>query len=63
VPGPFDRLVSAHAALSHKNDEQIDDALRTHRAWNIEAKGDLTTTYQQKVNAGASALIQRTIAP
>ncbi|WP_198041415.1 DUF4236 domain-containing protein [Micromonospora chokoriensis] len=32
---------------------------RVHRVWQIEAEGHLHTTYQRKVNAGASALIRR----
>jgi DNA polymerase-3 subunit epsilon len=33
---------------------------RVQRVWQVEAEGVLHTPYQQKVNAGASALIRRT---
>jgi DNA polymerase-3 subunit epsilon len=32
---------------------------QVHGAWHVVASGDVRTTYQHKVNAGASALIQR----
>jgi hypothetical protein len=33
---------------------------RVQRVWHVEAEGVLRTPYQQKVNAGASALVRRT---
>ena len=45
----FDRLAGAHAALC-----------QVRRAWRVETQGALVTTYQRKVNAGASGLIRRT---
>jgi DNA polymerase-3 subunit epsilon len=45
---PFAQLVAAHESLS-----------QALRAWNIEAQGDLHTWHQQKVNAGASAIVTR----
>lgn len=36
------------------------DALRTcSRVWHIQSRGDITTTYDWKVNAGADALVRR----
>ena len=37
-------------------------ASRVQRVWHVEAQGDLSNPYQQKVNAGASALIRRSAA-
>jgi DNA polymerase-3 subunit epsilon len=35
---------------------------RVQRVWHVEAQGNLTNPYQQKVNAGASSLIRRSAA-
>lgn len=39
--------------------DTMDRAHESLRAWHIVASGDVTTTYQYKVNAGASALVNR----
>lgn len=36
-------------------------AQQSHRGWHVVASGDVRTTYQYKVNAGASSLIDRQI--
>ncbi|KXK60006.1 hypothetical protein AWW66_21045 [Micromonospora rosaria] len=46
----FERLAAAHA-LSRQ----------AHRSWHVEAQGDLITPYQRKVNAGAGALVRRSV--
>jgi DNA polymerase-3 subunit epsilon len=47
----FDHLAAAHHFTR-----------QAQRAWHVEARGDLTTPYQRKVNAGASSVIRRSAA-
>lgn len=47
----FDHLATTHGFTSS-----------VQRVWHVEAQGDLTNPYQQKINAGASALIRRSVA-
>jgi hypothetical protein len=37
----------------------FDDVCRANSAWSTVARGDLQTTYQRKVNAGAGSLVRR----
>ncbi|WP_329049618.1 DUF4236 domain-containing protein [Amycolatopsis sp. NBC_01488] len=37
----------------------FDEVCRAHSAWSTIARGDLQTTYQRKVNAGAGSLVRR----
>lgn len=37
----------------------FDAVCRSHSAWSTVARGDLQTTYQRKVNAGAGSLVRR----
>lgn len=54
-----------HIEQAFQNLHNVFDALRgCSRMWHIESRGNITTTYDWKVNAGASSLVKReTIAP
>jgi hypothetical protein len=49
-----------HIEEAYQNLHSVFDSLRTcARVWRIESKGNITTTYDWKVNAGASAVVKR----
>jgi uncharacterized tellurite resistance protein B-like protein len=49
-----------HIEEVYQNLHSVFDSLRTcARVWRIESKGNITTTYDWKVNAGASAVVKR----
>lgn len=54
-----------HIEQAFQNFHNAFDSLRgCSRMWHIESRGDITTTYDWKVNAGASAVVKRkAIAP
>jgi hypothetical protein len=49
-----------HIEEAYQNLHNVFDSLRNcSRMWHIESRGDITTTYDWKVNAGASAVVKR----
>jgi hypothetical protein len=54
-----------HIEEAYQNLHNVFDSLRScSRMWHIESRGDITTTYDWKVNAGASAVVKRkTVSP
>ncbi len=52
--------VEPHIERAYQNLHNIFDLLRgCSRLWHIESQGDIKTTYDWKVNAGANALVKR----
>jgi hypothetical protein len=54
-----------HIEEAYQNIHNVFESLRgCSRMWHIESRGNITTTYDWKVNAGASALVKRkTVSP
>jgi hypothetical protein len=53
--------LAPHIEEAYQRLHNVFDSLRgCSRAWHIESRGRITTTYDWKVNAGASAVVKRT---